>query len=64
MTGYAVDAGVAVKWLVEEEDLALAIQTRHWVVTADKRFHDKVRGHPHLSGHIVRVAQVSPRAGA
>ena len=44
--------------------LALAIQTQYPVVTADKRFHDKVRGHPYLSDRIVRVAQASPRAPA
>ena len=44
--------------------LALAIQTQYPVVTADKRFHDKVRGHPYLSDRIVHVAQASPRARA
>ena len=41
--------------------LALAIQTQYPVVTADKRFHDKVRGHPYLSDRIVHVAQASPQ---
>lgn len=40
--------------------LALAIQTQYPVVTADKRFHDKVRGHPYLSDRIVHLAQTSP----
>lgn len=44
--------------------LALAIQTQYPVVTADKRFHDKVRGHPYLSDRIVHVAQASPRPRA
>ena len=44
--------------------LALAIQTQYPVVTADERFHDKVRGHPYLSDRIVHVAQASPRARA
>ena len=55
MTGYVVDASVY---------LALAIQTQYPVVTADQRFHDKVRGHPYLSDRIVHVAQASPRARA
>ena len=36
--------------------LALGIQEQYPVVTADKRFHDKVRGHPYLSDRIVHVA--------
>ena len=44
--------------------LALAIQTQYPVVTADQRFHDKVRGHPYLSDRIVHVAQASPHARA
>ena len=44
--------------------LALAIQMQYPVVTADKRFHDKVRAHPHLSDHIMHVAQASPQSQA
>ena len=36
--------------------LALAIQEQYPVVTADARFHAKVRGHPYLSHRIVHVA--------
>jgi len=43
--------------------LALAIQSQHPVVTADARFHDKVRRHPYLADHILHVAQVEPRRG-
>jgi predicted nucleic acid-binding protein len=39
--------------------LALAILEQYPVVTADGRFHDKVRGHPYLSDRIVHVAQVA-----
>ena len=38
--------------------LALAILEQYPVVTADGRFHDKVRGHPYLADRIVHVAQV------
>ena len=45
--------------------LALAVQTQYPVVTADGRFHDKVRNHPYLSDRIVHVAHTPPReAGA
>ena len=45
--------------------LALAVQTQYPVVTADARFHDKVRSHPYLADRIVHVAHTSsPRAGA
>lgn len=35
--------------------LALAVQTQYPVVTADRRFHDKVRAHPYLSDRIEHV---------
>ena len=35
--------------------LALAVQTQYPVVTADSRFHDKVRAHPYLSDRIEHV---------
>ena len=38
--------------------LALAIQEQYPVVTADTRFHDKVREHPYLADRIVHVARV------
>lgn len=41
--------------------LALAIQTQYPVVTADARFHDKVRGHPYLSERILHIAQAVTR---
>ena len=43
--------------------LALAIQTGYPVVTADTRFHDKVRAHPYLSDrirHVARLASAHP----
>lgn len=43
--------------------LALAIQTQYPVVTADLRFHDKVRGHPYLAESILHVADAGSRAG-
>ena len=36
--------------------LALAVQEQYPVVTADTRFHEKVRGHPYLSDRITHVA--------
>ena len=36
--------------------LALAVQTQYPVVTADTRFHNKVRAHPYLSDRIERLA--------
>ena len=36
--------------------LALGVQTQYPVVTADTRFHDKVRAHPYLSDRIEHVA--------
>ena len=36
--------------------LALSMQQQYPVVTADERFHDKVRAHPYLSDQIVHVA--------
>ena len=45
--------------------LALAIQTGYPVVTADTRFHDKVRAHPYLSDrirHVARLASAQPAA--
>ena len=41
--------------------LALAIQAQYPVVTADTRFHDKVRGHPYLAEHIVHVTRTATR---
>ena len=41
--------------------LALAVHTQYPVVTADARFHDKVRGHPYLSDQIVHVARAAQR---
>ena len=35
--------------------LALSVQTQYHVVTADRRFHDKVRAHPYLSDRIEHV---------
>ena len=42
--------------------LALAIQTGYPVVTADARFHDKVRAHPYLSDRIPHVGRAAGRA--
>ena len=39
--------------------LSLAIHSQYPVVTADARFHDKVRAHPYLSDRIVHVAQAA-----
>lgn len=39
--------------------LSLAIQEQHPVVTADTRFHDKVRAHPYLNDQIVHVADTA-----
>lgn len=39
--------------------LALAVPEQYRVVTADRRFLDKVRRHPYLSDRIVHVAQVA-----
>ena len=39
--------------------LALALQEQYPVITADVRFHDRVRGHPYLSDRIVHVARAS-----
>ena len=45
--------------------LALGVQTQYPVVTADARFHDKVRGHPYLSDRIVHLAHdMIARSGA
>ena len=43
--------------------LALAIQTQYPVVTADARFHNKVRDHPYLADRILHVARAVPRRG-
>ena len=43
--------------------LALAVQTQYPVVTADVRFHDKVRSHPYLSDRIVHVVHALSRGG-
>ena len=37
--------------------LALAMQEQYPVVTADARFHDRVREHPYLSDRIVHVSR-------
>ncbi len=37
--------------------LALAMQEQYPVVTADTRFHDRVREHPYLSDRVVHVAR-------
>ena len=39
--------------------LALAVHTQYPVVTADTRFHDKVRRHPYLSDRILHLADLS-----
>lgn len=39
--------------------LALAVLEQYPVVTADRRFHDKVRGHPYLADRIVHVAHAA-----
>lgn len=36
--------------------LALAVQEQYAVVTADARFHEKVRSHPYLSDRIMHLA--------
>jgi len=41
--------------------LALAIQSQYPVVTADTRFHDRVRIHPYLADRIVHLAEVVTR---
>jgi len=41
--------------------LALAIQVQYPVVTADARFHDKVRAHPYLSDRVVHIAHAASR---
>ena len=38
--------------------LALAIHENQPVVTADTRFHDKVRNHPYLADRVVHVAEL------
>lgn len=42
--------------------LALAIHENYPVVTADTRFHDKVRAHPYLADRVVHVAGLSQSA--
>ena len=42
--------------------LALAIHENYPVVTADTRFHDKVRKHPYLADRVVHVAELAARA--
>ncbi len=44
--------------------LALAIQTQYPMVTADRRFHDRVRGHPYLSDRILHIAEAASRRPA
>ncbi|MYE00901.1 MAG: type II toxin-antitoxin system VapC family toxin [Alphaproteobacteria bacterium] len=41
--------------------LALAVHTQYPVVTADTRFHDKVRRHPYLSDRILHLADLSAK---
>ena len=41
--------------------LALAVHTQYPVVTADTRFHDKVRRHPYLSDRILHLADLSTK---
>lgn len=43
--------------------LALAIQTQYPLVTADARFHDKVRRHPYLAESVLHVAHAAGRGG-
>lgn len=44
--------------------LALAIHENYPVVTADTRFHDKVRRHPYLADRVVHVAEITDRESA
>ncbi len=44
--------------------LALAIHENYPVVTADTRFHDKVRRHPYLADRVVHVAEIAGRDSA
>ena len=39
--------------------LALAVQEQYPVITADARFHRKVRDHPYLSDRIIHVASMA-----
>ena len=39
--------------------LALAMQERYPVVTADRRFHDAVRAHPYLGDQIIHVQDLT-----
>lgn len=39
--------------------LAIAVQEQYPVVTADLRFHDVLRAHPHLSDRIVHVRELA-----
>ncbi len=41
--------------------LALAIQSQYPVVTADTRFHDRVRIHPYLADRIVHLSEAVTR---
>jgi hypothetical protein len=50
VTGYVVNASVAVKW-----PLAPAVQRQYPAVTADRRFYDVVRKHPYLSDRTMHV---------
>jgi predicted nucleic acid-binding protein len=38
--------------------LALAVQEQYPLITADRRFYDIVRKHPHLSDRIVHVGRL------
>ena len=51
MTRYVVDANVAVR-----ASLALAIQEKAPLVTADQRFSDRIQGHPYLAGSMTPLA--------
>ncbi len=39
--------------------LALAVQEQYPVITADRRFHHKVRNHPYLSDRIMHLASLA-----
>ena len=39
--------------------LALAVQEQYRVVTADRRFHDKVQGHPYLADRMLHLSQIA-----
>ena len=41
--------------------LSLALHEQHPVVTADMKFHDKVRAHPYLNDQVVHIAEAAGR---